>query len=228
MTSKTSKAEKYVAYYRVSTKGQGDSGLGLDAQKASIYARFGRENAIAEYTEVESGKKTKRIELDRAIKTAKEKNVKLVIAKLDRLSRSVTFIFALKESGLKIECCDLPDLNTLNLGIFASLAQYEAELISARTKAALAAKKAQGFKLGKPENLSDYARQKAAETRRRMAQEREENRKAFLVVKDLVGSISMRKIANKLTAYGLKTVNGKIYTAQQVKNLMKLYGGGQQ
>lgn len=223
MTTKSDKIEQYVAYYRVSTKGQGDSGLGLEAQKATVYGRFGQANIAQEFTEVESGRKAKRVELEKAIAYAKERSLSLVIAKLDRLSRSISFIFALKESGVNFVVCDMPDLNTLNLGLFATIAQHEAETISARTKAALAAKKAQGYKLGKPENLTDAARAKSAESRRRMAQEHEANRKAYLVIHDLEETMSLRGIADKLNAYGDKTVHGKEFTAQQVKNIMGLY-----
>ena len=223
MPVKSSKQDKFVAYYRVSTKGQGDSGLGLESQKSMVYSRYGKQNIVAEYTEIESGRKAKRIELENAIAFAKSHNAKLVIAKLDRLSRSVSFIFALKESGVNFVVCDLPELNTLNLGIFASLAQYEAEMVSERTRAALAAKKAQGFALGRPANLTDQARAKSVASRRRNAQGQDANRKAYLIIKDLAPKLSLRKIAEKLNAYGVKTVTGKAFTAQQVKNICKLY-----
>jgi len=142
---------KYVVYYRVSTKEQGKSGLGLEAQKAEVN-RFLKEDdsIIKEFTDIDSGKNDNRVELQKAIEHAKKENAKLLIAKLDRLSRSVSFIFQLRDSKVDFVCCDLPDANTLTIGIFATMAQHEREVISKRTKAALAARKAKGFKLGTP------------------------------------------------------------------------------
>lgn len=132
---------KYVAYYRVSTKAQGSSGLGLEAQRASVagFVKGSDRRAVivAEFTEVESGKKDKRMELMAAIERAKREGAVLVIAKLDRLSRNASFIFTLRDSRVNFLCVDMPDANTLTIGIFATLAQHERELISQRTKAAL-------------------------------------------------------------------------------------------
>ena len=141
--------QKYVAYYRVSTQKQGKSGLGMDAQKATVnnYAR-GKGQIEKEFVEVESGRKSARPQLQAAVEYCQNHGCTLLIAKLDRLARSVGFIFTLRDAGIDIACADMPELNTLTLGIFASLAQYEAELISKRTKEALQAKKAQGHKLG--------------------------------------------------------------------------------
>ena len=140
---------KYVAYYRVSTRGQGESGLGLEAQKAAV-AGFVKGVIVAEYTEIESGKNNQRVELGAAIERAKQEKAVLVIAKLDRLSRNASFIFTLRDSGVNFQCVDMPDANTLTIGIFATLAQHERELISSRTKAALQAKIAQGCPAGYP------------------------------------------------------------------------------
>ena len=127
----------YVAYYRVSTKRQGESGLGLEAQKQAVNL-YAKTNGciLKEFTEVESGKKDNRPQLDMAIKECKQRNATLLIAKLDRLSRNVSFLFTLKQS-INFVCLDLPDLNTLTLGIFATMAQHERGLISKRTKSAL-------------------------------------------------------------------------------------------
>ncbi|GAB3900781.1 recombinase family protein [Spirosoma agri] len=156
-TSSTGLA-KYVAYYRVSTRAQGDSGLGLEGQRYAV-ANFVKESdrraaIVAEYTEVESGKNNQRVQLTAAIDRAKKEGAVLVIAKLDRLSRNASFIFTLRDSGVNFQCVDMPDANTLTIGIFATLAQHERELISSRTKAALQAKIAKGAILGKPENLT--------------------------------------------------------------------------
>ena len=145
---------KYIAYYRVSTIKQGDSGLGLEAQRNDV-TRYTNGNLLHEFTDVASGKKNTRPELEKALAMAKSENAVLIFAKLDRLSRDVEFIFSIRNAGVEIVCCDMPDLNTLTIGIFATMAQYERELISERTKKALAVKKAQGVKLGKPENLTN-------------------------------------------------------------------------
>ena len=145
----------YVCYYRVSTKGQGKSGLGLGDQ-VSIVNRYLREGdqIILEFTEIESGKKSDRPKLRDAILACQKNQAKLLIAKLDRLSRNVAFVMTLRDTGVNFVACDLPDANTLSVGMMVTFAQYEAERTSERTKAALSQKKLQGFKLGKPENLT--------------------------------------------------------------------------
>ena len=134
----------YVAYYQVSARKQGDSELGLESQRSAV-ACFVQGPILAEFTDVESGKNNQRVELARAIDKATKERATLVIAKLDRLSRNAVFIFALKDSGVDFQCVDIPDANTLTIGIFATLAQHERELINSRTRSALAAKKAQGL-----------------------------------------------------------------------------------
>ena len=128
---------------RISTRSQGESGLGLEAQKAAV-AGFVKGMIVAEFTEIEPGKNNHRVELATAIDRAKQEKAVLVIAKLDRLSRNASFIFTLRDSGVNFQCVDMPDANTLTIGICATLAQREWELISSRTKAALQAKIAQG------------------------------------------------------------------------------------
>jgi DNA invertase Pin-like site-specific DNA recombinase len=144
---------KFVSYYRVSTDRQGRSGLGLDAQKAAVQQRpnGGQWQLIAEFIEIESGKRAKRPQLDAALAACKKHNAKLVVAKLDRLSRNVSFLLKLIESRVEVLFADLPELNGA-MGKFvlitmASVAELEAGLISERTKAALKAAKARGVKL---------------------------------------------------------------------------------
>lgn len=215
--------KKYVAYYRVSTAKQGKSGLGLEAQRGKLVQYVnGNGKLEKEFTEIESGRKEKRIELEKALSFCRQTGSVLVIAKLDRLTRSVSFIFSLRDSGVKFEVPDLPDLNPLTLGIFAGLAQYEAELISERTKAALAAKKARGFKLGNPQNLTDMSRQRSRISRRKQAIE--DNRQAAVIAQDLrKQGYSYRKIAARLEEYGVTTRNGKKYYAAGVRNMLALY-----
>jgi DNA invertase Pin-like site-specific DNA recombinase len=144
------KLVKIVAYYRVSTKRQGKSGLGLEAQKEMVRQLVLAHGAtlIAEYVEVETGKKAARPTLREAIHHARLTNSTLVVAKLDRLARNAVFLLTLRDSGLPLVFCDLPDASELTVGIMAVVAQAEARMISDRTRAALAAAKAKGTLLG--------------------------------------------------------------------------------
>ncbi|MFA5298969.1 MAG: recombinase family protein [Lutibacter sp.] len=212
--------KKFVAYYRVSTQKQGDSGLGLAAQQDTVKKFAGDNEIIAEYTEIESGKNDKRIELQNAIEFANTNNATLVISKLDRLSRNVSFIFQLRDSKVDFVCCDLPDANTMTIGIFALLAQQERELISERTKKALQAKKAKGFILGKPENLTEGSRERSIEVRKIKAVNNENNRKAFALIDSMrKQNVSYNKIADNLNNCGFKTSTGKSFYAMSVKQL---------
>lgn len=139
-------ARQYISYLRVSTQKQGAEGLGISAQR-SMCEQFVRSKGgeiVKEFLDVESGKSRTRAELWQAIEFAKANNVPLVIAKLDRLARDVEFTFKVMNTGIEIHFTDMPVVNTMILGVFASVAQYERELISARTKAAFAAKAARG------------------------------------------------------------------------------------
>lgn len=127
---------KYVAYYRVSTQKQGKSGLGLDAQRKAVADFMRSGELVGEFQEVESGKNDRRPMLAKAIEMAKDSGATLLIAKLDRLSRKASFIFALKDSGVPFIACDMPEANTLTIGIMAVMAEHEREMTSARTKAA--------------------------------------------------------------------------------------------
>ncbi|RZJ94219.1 MAG: recombinase family protein, partial [Hymenobacter sp.] len=148
-------ARTYTPYYRVSTQKQSNSGLGLEAQQAAV-RQFVPDPAQLgmEFVEVESGKKNHRPQLLAAIAEARRTGATLLIAKLDRLSRNAGFIFALRDSGVDFVCCDMPDANTLTVGLFAVIAQHERETISKRTKDALTAKKARGAQLGSPQNFT--------------------------------------------------------------------------
>jgi DNA invertase Pin-like site-specific DNA recombinase len=136
-------------------KAPGRSGLGLGDQR-SIVNRYLRddEKLLHEFTEVESGRKSEPPKLQEAIRACQQHKAKFLIAKLDRLSRNVAFVMTLRDSGVDFVACDLPDANTLTVGMMITFAQYEAERTSEHTRAAMAQKKAQGFKLGKPENLT--------------------------------------------------------------------------
>lgn len=142
--------KKIVAYYRVSTKKQGESGLGLEAQQDSVkqFARENRAKIEAEYTEIESGRQTDRIEFHQAIAHARLIKGTLVVAKLDRLSRNAAFTMQLMESGVDFVCCDNPFANRLTIQILAAVAENESRAVSTRTKQALAVAKKNGKKLG--------------------------------------------------------------------------------
>ncbi len=121
---------KYIAYYRVSTKQQGNSGLGLEAQKQIVKQHLKSEDQlITEYIEIETGKNNYRPQLTEAIEHTKEAGATLIIAKLDRLSRNITFIFQLRDTKVPFVCCDIPDANTMSIGIFATMAQHEREMM---------------------------------------------------------------------------------------------------
>ena len=212
---------KYIAYYRVSTSKQGDSGLGLEAQRNDVM-RYTNGNILHEFTDVASGKKSTRPELENAIAMAKSENAVLIFAKLDRLSRDVEFIFSIRNAGIEIVCCDLPDLNTLTIGIFATMAQYERELISERTKKALAVKKAQGVKLGKPENLTNEAKAKGREANSRNAKESKSNQNALIVARDHAkAGTPLSAIADSLNFLGIKTRRGGKWHKSAVHYLLK-------
>ncbi len=216
--------KNYVAYYRVSTQKQGISGLGLNAQRDTVKRFAQNHNIIAEFTEIESGKKNQRSELKKAIDFANEKKATLLIAKLDRLSRNVSFIFQLRDSKVDFTCCDIPDANTMTIGIFALLAQQERELISERTKNALTEKKRLGFKLGKPENLTDYARLQGRLKYSSLAKENENNRRAFAFIQSLrEQKNSYRKVADKLNEAGFRTTRGNSFYPNSVRQIEQIY-----
>ncbi len=152
----TTGATTYAIYTRVSTKMQGVSGLGLEAQRQTCldYIKQQGGGSVVAFQDVESGAHRDRPGLWAAIDYCKQNGAKLVIAKLDRLCRDVEFTFRVINEGIDIHFCDMPVVNTIILGVFASVAQYERELISERTKAALAAKKARGGKCGRPKGTS--------------------------------------------------------------------------
>ncbi|NID13461.1 recombinase family protein [Fibrivirga algicola] len=211
---------KYVPYYRVSTASQGKSGLGLSAQR-EIVNRFVKQGdeLLDEFVEVESGKRADRPQLEAAIASAKQQGARLLIAKLDRLSRNVSFIFSLRNSEVDFVACDIPDANTLTVGIMAVLAQHERELIGERTRAALAAKKAQGHKLGTP-NLTPAI----SELGRQIHQQNARSHPANLQAAELIRlyrneGLTYDAIATRLNRMGFRTRRGKEFLAMTVQRL---------
>lgn len=215
----------YISYYRVSTQKQGETELGLEAQKSSVKSFLNNQDSlIAEYQEVESGKKNNRLELLKAIEHCKSTNATLLIAKLDRLSRNVQFIYTLRDSNVNFICCDMPDANSVTIGILAVLAQEERERTSDRTKKALAELRKKGVKLGTPENLTPEARRKGTLRIIQNAKENPNNKKATAMIVLLrKEKLSYRKIAAKLNADGFKTRRGKEFSASQVLILYDRY-----
>lgn len=214
--------EHYIAYFRVSTAAQGKSGLGLEAQRSSV-TRFLKpgQQILKEFVEVESGKNNNRQVLHEALAYARQHKVSLVIAKLDRLARNAAFIFTLRDSGVNFVCADMPEANTLTIGIFATLAQYERELISERTKKALAEKKAKGITLGKPENLTAAAGLKGAAAMKEKAQLNENNRRAAAMITSLRSAgNSWSEVTKQLNNAGFTTSKGKQFQIVQVQRLV--------
>lgn len=214
--------ERFIAYYRVSTDKQGRSGLGLEAQQERARTfTAGRGEIIAEFTEVESGKRNNRPQLAAAIEATKQHGARLLIAKVDRLARNAAFVLTLRDSGVKFTCADMPDANDFTINLFAIIAEHEAKTISDRTRAALAAKKARGAKLGSPQNLTDQARAKGRAAKREKARANDNTRRAAgfacLLRKD---GYTFAEIAERLNADGHRAPKGGPFTSTQARRLV--------
>ncbi len=221
-----------IAYYRVSTKKQEVSGLGLDAQKLAIlnHSKTHAGIVICEYEEVESGKRSDRPQLARALQHAKSANATLVVAKLDRLARNVAFTSTLMESGVDFVCCDMPSANRLTIHILAAVAEDEARRISQRTKDALAALKARGVKLGSANpkiaaalvGHNGWAKgtQAGRLARARLQRNRYSVVLPLMIALDEQGN-SLTDIARALNSQGFKTTRGTAFTNVQVKRVLQ-------
>jgi DNA invertase Pin-like site-specific DNA recombinase len=217
----------YVAYYRVSTAKQGASGLGLEAQRGAVARYLGDATILAEFTEVESGRRGDRPELERALAQARVHNVPLVVAKVDRLTRSVSFLSRLLEAGVEIRFADLPAIEgptgRFILQQMASVAELEAGLISQRTRAALAAAKARGKKLGGSRGgaLSAAAREAGRLAQRERAARRASDLRRTLSDLKLQGFNSSAALARALSDRGVPTARGrKHWSPTQVNRLL--------
>lgn len=207
---------KFVAYYRVSTAQQGQSGLGLEAQKAAVekYLNGGEWELIGEFVEVESGKRKNRPQLNAALALCKKHKAKLIIAKLDRLARNLHFVSGLMESGIEFLAVDNPTASRLTVHILAAVAEEEARAISARTKAALASAKARGVVLGK--HGAKLGKENHEEAVKRTVEMR-----ATIESLRAEGIESVREIADALTARGIATPLGKQWHSTSVHRLLK-------
>jgi DNA invertase Pin-like site-specific DNA recombinase len=237
------KQEKWISYIRVSTKKQGKSGLGLEAQRAAVAAYLnkkgtsetksgGRQAAtpgptsplIKEYVEVESGKRTDRPKLAEAIQACKVYKAKLIIAKLDRLSRNAHFLLGLQEAGVEFVAVDIPFANRLTAGIMALMAEHEGQMISDRTKAALAAAKERGAKLGGDRGVipTKKIRALAIKVIQERAQAKANDLKPIILELQQDGKVTLRALAAALNDAGIPTPREKgEWSAKQVQRILQ-------
>lgn len=230
--------KKYIAYYRVSTERQGRSGLGLEAQKQAVESFVNNPKLITHvYQEVESGTKSDRPELEKAIKKAKETGATLVIAKLDRLSRNALFTLKLRDSGVNFVCADMPEANHLTIGLLSVIAEDEAKRISDRVKGALGVIKQKTDKgqthvsksgnkitgLG-TNNLTQEGREKGQLTRQTNARSNQNNLRASGYIRALFEQgLNFAQITKKLNENGFVTSRGKEFNPVQTKRLYEMF-----
>lgn len=213
---------RFVAYYRVSTHKQGQSGLGLEAQQDAVkhYLQGEDRKLVAEYIEVETGKGAaplaKRPQLREALDACRTLGAVLVIAKLDRLARNVHFVSGLMESKVKFVACDMPEANELTIHIMAAFAEHEAKRISQRTKDALAIAKARGIRLGTAgaSNLKPNI-----ELRRAAAMKFAENLRNVIRGFQAAG-LSARQMVCQLNQLEIRTIRGGSWSLVQLQRLM--------
>jgi DNA invertase Pin-like site-specific DNA recombinase len=205
----------FIAYYRVSTDRQGASGLGLDAQRATVEKHIkAGDRLLLEFTEIESGKKhSNRPQLLKALEECRKRKATLIIARLDRLARNVAFISALMENGTDFIACDMPEANRLTIHILAAVAEHEREMISQRTKLALQQAKARGTKLGNPNPLEALKLAKLSITHLKPAPE-----VLSLITQWNREGKGLREISRELNRLNIRTPRGKLWYASSVKN----------
>ncbi|MFK1725744.1 recombinase family protein [Bacteroides thetaiotaomicron] len=217
----------YVAYLRQSTTKQEKSGLGIEAQRSIIHSFVKEGLIIAEFVETESGKKSDRPKLQEALALCRKTNSILIVAKLDRLSRNVAFTSKLLESDVEITFCDFPQANRLILHIISSIAEYEANLISQRTRQSLKAKKERGVKLGKSENLMnkhDEAIAHSNQTNRMKAQNNANNMRAVALLRSMLKEgLTISQMTNQLNEQGFVSSKGCKFQIVQVQRLIQRY-----
>ena len=227
-------AKKFIAYFRVSTKGQQSSGLGLDSQvqQVNTHIESVQGKLLASYTETESGRRSDRVELEKALQHAKKTRSVLIVAKLDRLARNVLFMAKLMESGIELVACDNPHANKFTIHILSAMAELEAKMISERTKAALVQAKKRGVLLGSARSGHWSGREGV-----RLAAQKNATVRAALkaktvrdeVTSDLLPIIeqlrneghTLAAIANHLNELGRCTSRGKEWSHVQILRLLR-------
>jgi DNA invertase Pin-like site-specific DNA recombinase len=218
---------KYVAYYRVSTTKQGQSGLGLEAQRNTVLNYIGNNELVGEFTEIESGKSNNRTELNNALDLAKKEQATLVIAKLDRLSRNLTFISTLMDNKVKFVAVDMPEANEFTIHIFAALAQQERKMISERTKNALAViKQTYGtvhHKVGSAKNITKELIDKSLVVRKENAKNNPNNVLAKELIESYVkNGLKPIDMLKRIQKAGVKTSRGlEFKQVGQITRLIK-------
>lgn len=220
---------RFVPYYRVSTDKQGERGLGIEAQKEAVqrYLRSMNGEQVGDgFVEVESGRKNNRPQLAKALATCKTYGAILIIAKLDRLARNVHFISGLMESRVEFTAVDFPQANRLTIHILAAVAEHEAGMISARTKAALAVLKKQGVKLGtrQPERIIPFASsggRASVKVRREKARQRAAD--LWPVIEEIRarGITTLSGIAEDLNQKGIHAPRGGRWAPTQVIHILR-------
>jgi DNA invertase Pin-like site-specific DNA recombinase len=222
-------AVRWIAYYRVSTAQQGASGLGLEAQRQTVEIHIRRAGGelVGQFEEIESGKRSDRPQLAAALIGCRAHRATLIIAKLDRLARNVAFISNLMESGVDFVAADMPMANRLTVHILAAVAEHEREMISSRTKAALAAAKLRGVRLGNP-RLEPGNRLTAAAARlerSRRARSKARDVSPYIDAARKAGCATLKELAAALTARGIKTPGGRAeWGPEQVRRVLARSG----
>lgn len=217
---------RYVAYYRVSTQKQGQSGLGLEAQKQAVsdfLSQFGGE-VMAEFVEIESGKRADRPEFIKAADYAELANATVLVAKLDRLSRDLHFITSLQKRGIQFKLADLPEIDQLTIHILAAMAEHEARMISVRTKQAMQVAKKRGVVMGNPSLAIQRNRDVSAANAQRVQAQQDWQAKVLKVIAHLEaieGLKTCKAIAAALNARGLTTARGAQFSIPIVSRLRR-------
>jgi DNA invertase Pin-like site-specific DNA recombinase len=218
--------QRYVAYFRVSTQKQGRSGLGLDAQKQAVsdYLQQFGGTLVAEFMEVESGKRPDRPEFTKAADYAELSNATLLVAKLDRLSRDLHFVTSLQKRGIKFKLCDLPEIDNLTIHILAAMAEHEARMISVRTKQAMQEAKKRGVVLGNPKLAIQRNRVVISANRKRTTDQAQWQSKIIKVIEHLEQSENIttcKAIADELKKRGLQTARGGQFSVPIVSRIRR-------